>query len=202
MPTISLTDFVDFLAKSGIPKLSHVRHLKSRGDYSPAEDFWRQLHDGIIEFHKSGQTNKKLLDGICGAVTDKKKRANYLNAVRQYKSFLGRKNVKWFKPPHTKWRHGKLSVAIEPDLGLIINGNRHIVTLYFKGTPLTIAKAEMYLVMMENSRSSAKPTDALAILDVQRKKLISSTSPSHTLVPLLEGEAQAFTTVWTQIRED
>ena len=39
MPDVSLTEFVDFVGKSGNPKLTLVRQIKERGEYSPAEDF-------------------------------------------------------------------------------------------------------------------------------------------------------------------
>ncbi|MGC8623940.1 MAG: hypothetical protein ACP5VQ_01585 [Phycisphaerae bacterium] len=35
MPEISLTDFVDFLIKSGTPKLTKVTQIKQRPDYNP-----------------------------------------------------------------------------------------------------------------------------------------------------------------------
>lgn len=141
MPEISLTDFVDFVAKSGSPKLTLVRQLKSRGDYDPVEDFWRKLRMGIVEFHEKSK-EKSWLDGITAGLTDIKKIKNYPNVIAQYKSFLGRKAITWFKPPFIHWKHGGLDVRVNPELGLVINGKRHIVKLYFKNAPLTKNKAD------------------------------------------------------------
>ena len=37
---VSLTDFVDFVSKSGRPKLTQVQHVKWRPKYDPKTDFW------------------------------------------------------------------------------------------------------------------------------------------------------------------
>ncbi len=61
MPEISLTDFVDFVIKAGPPKLTKVREIKTRVEYSPKLDFWKILRDGIRDFHRTGQPLEGLL---------------------------------------------------------------------------------------------------------------------------------------------
>ena len=39
MAEISLTDFVDFVIKSGSPKLTKVKSAKTRPDYDPKTDY-------------------------------------------------------------------------------------------------------------------------------------------------------------------
>lgn len=199
MPEISLTDFVDFVAKSGTPKLTHVRRLKGRGEYSPAGDFWKRLRDGIIEFHKRETLNKSTLDSIAKGLTDSKKQNNYPRAIRQYKAFLGRKRITWFKPPSECWSHSGLDVRVNPELGLVINGKRHIVKLYFKGTPLVRNKAEMILLLMQQALPDTHAGDVFAVLDVQSKKLIASADPDPFLMPLLLGEAGALAAIWSSL---
>ena len=199
MPEISLTDFVDFVAKSGTPKLTHVRQIKSRGDYNPAEDFWRLLRTGIVKHHRTNEKDKKKLDAIIKDLTDSKKSGNYPNAIKQYKSFLGRKKIKWFKPPKNTWVFGDLELRVNPELGLVINGQRHIVKLYFKKMKLTKSKADLILLLLQDGLPTAKLGDEYSILDVQNKKLFSSNAPDPTFLPLLQGEAMNFATIWNQL---
>ncbi|MBK9648054.1 MAG: hypothetical protein IPO67_23360 [Deltaproteobacteria bacterium] len=48
MPEISLTDFVNFVTRIGSARLTLVREIRSRGDYDPIRDFWRDLRDGLV----------------------------------------------------------------------------------------------------------------------------------------------------------
>jgi hypothetical protein len=43
MPSISLTDFVDFVVATGTSKLTKVRQIKRRPQYHPAFDHWKSL---------------------------------------------------------------------------------------------------------------------------------------------------------------
>jgi len=57
MPEISLTKFVDFVIKSGTPKMTQVRAIKKRrvDGYDPSHDYYRKLRDGIVELHQQGR---------------------------------------------------------------------------------------------------------------------------------------------------
>jgi hypothetical protein len=78
MPEISLTEFVDFVIKSGTPKLTAVRHIKAMhaDEYHPMRDYWKTLRDGIVEMHEQGQP-KSALDDVVRRVTAANKRQNY-----------------------------------------------------------------------------------------------------------------------------
>lgn len=199
MPEISLTDLVDFVAKSGTPRLTHVRKIKARGDYSPAEDFWRRLRLNIVEHHSTGQPNRDSLDETLENLADPKKRRNYEAAIRSYKSFLGRKRIQWFQPNSTRWSAGGLTVRINPELGLVINGARHHIKLYFKADPISKSKADMILLLMEQNLINKQTNDHFCLLDVQRGKMFSSTSPDASVMPLLVGEATAFAAIWDHL---
>jgi len=199
MPRISLTDFVDFVVKSGTPKLTKVRELKNRGDYDPATDFWKPLRKAIIDYHKSGG-DKRQLDAILSKISDPKKQNRYPSAVAGYKKFIGRKIVKWFDPPKHLWTRSGLDVRVNPELGLEYNSQRHIIKLYFKDEKPNKQKFDVVLAMMEEAlRSKLKAGDTLAILDVSNSKLHTSSGPQPSLTPLLVGEAAGFVATWNQI---
>jgi len=57
---LSLTDFVDFVCKSGSTKLTKVKQIKNREDYSPATDFYKALREGIQDIHRKNGKKKEL----------------------------------------------------------------------------------------------------------------------------------------------
>ncbi len=86
MTKISLTDFVDFVIKSGTPKLTKVKQIKGRGEYSPASDFWKNLREAIVDYHKADSSNKKLLDNATKQ-KDAKRAKHYPSRIAGYKKF-------------------------------------------------------------------------------------------------------------------
>ena len=88
---VSLTDFVEFAIKSGSPKLTKVRQVKFRGDYHPAQDFWKPLREEIVQLHQQRRP-KNDLDRFLRTLSDAKKHIRYTECVRGYKRFLGRKS--------------------------------------------------------------------------------------------------------------
>ena len=84
---ISLTDFIDFVSKSGGSKMTKVKQIKKRDAYQPFADFYKGLREGIIETHEKGLP-KKELNKIIDELTDPKKISNYKEAIEGYKKFL------------------------------------------------------------------------------------------------------------------
>lgn len=193
MPEISLTEFVDFAIKSGTPKLTAVRRIRAQhaAGYHPARDYWRKLRDGIVEMHEQGQA-KSALDALVKGVDDANKRKNYPVAARAYKKFLGQKSVAWFEPVRANWRHGNLSVRINPELGLILDGAPHLVKLYFKEQKLTKERVAIISHMMRAALGPRAKGAKVALLDVRNSRLHAFGAPAPDLLPLLEGEALAF----------
>jgi hypothetical protein len=199
MPDISLTDFVDFVIKAGTPKLTKVTEIKHRPEYSPAFDFWKPLRDGIRDFHKGGGANKSDLDQIMLGINDVKKQRRYPEAIRAYKRFLGRKQITWFDPPGDVWSHAGLNVRVNPELGLEIDGQRHIIKLYFKEEAPTKSRLQVILELMRLSlEGSPESTDIFSVLDVSNTKLTSETA-NGMVEPLLKGEAASFMQIWTSV---
>jgi hypothetical protein len=198
MPEISLTDFVDFVASLGPPKLTKVRHLKSRGDYDPAADFWKRLREAIQTMHREGHP-KSHLDKVLVGLTDKNKITAYPAAIKAYKKFLGTKTVTWFDPPHALWTEGELAVRINPELGLEINGKRYIVKLHFKRKP-ALSKPRMdvilHIMTQELGHAAKNLNSAVGVLDLPNAKLITPTVAVPNLGLVLKAEAAAFMTMW------
>jgi hypothetical protein len=197
---VSLTDFVDFVSKSGRPKLTQVQHVKWRPKYHPQTDFWRPLREAIIDFHRTNQSQKSVLDGALSGITHKPKLTAYPLALAGYKKFLGKKAIQALPDIRSSWNHGNLNVNVNPELALSIQGVPHVVKLYFKAEPLTMKNAELILLMMADSLGGhVSPDTVMSLLDVQRGKLFTTTGVDEVLKPLLQGEAASFETMWNQL---
>lgn len=130
--SVSLTSFMDFIYKTGTPKLTVVRNYKN-SEYSPAFDFYKQLREAIIEFHaNSSYSSKEYFDKFLLTVSDNKKISNYNQVIKGYKKFLGRKKIDWFEPPKAVFSYRTLSVNVNPELGLVIDNQPYLIKLYFK----------------------------------------------------------------------
>lgn len=193
---LSLTDFVDFVCKSGSTKLTKVKQIKTREDYSPATDFYKALREGIQDIHrKNGK--KKELKTILDRVSDPKKIKNYIESIEGYKKFWGRKEPIWFEPPMKHWIVNELDVRINPELGLELEGKKHLIKLYFKSDKLSKEKITQVLTLMESELRSEVSSDVnMAILDVKNGKLFIKEDRDLTLLPLLKGEAMSFEIMW------
>jgi hypothetical protein len=200
MAKISLTEFVDFVAKAGTPKLTHVRTVKQNHltGYDPRTDFYKSFRDGLVHFHQQGKP-RSVLDQLVVGQTDTKKQTAYPDLLKGYKKFLGRKNIGWFTPPHKDWTHSGLTISINPELGLDINGTRHAIKLYFKADKLTKFRMDAVTQLMNHVLTDGPTSPTFSILDVRNGKLISSPVPQPSLMPLLEGEAMSFAAMYSQI---
>ena len=193
MPEVSLTEFVDFVIKSGTPRLTQVRMIRRRHEegYDPSRDFYRKLRDGIVELHQEGQP-KSSLDALAKGIPDRNKRNTYPVLVRAYKKFLGKKQTAWYEPYKTHWEYGKLRVRVNPELGLSINGDDHLIKLYFKDQKLTKDRVAVISQMMLDALGDDAEGQNVALLDVRNSRLHVFDAPDPALKPLLEGEALAF----------
>lgn len=193
---LSLTDFVDFVCKSGSTKLTKVKQIKNREDYSPATDFYKALREGIQDIHrKNGK--KKELKIILEKVSDPKKIKNYIESIDGYKKFWGRKEPVWFEPPMKHWIVSELDVRINPELGLEFDDKKYLIKLYFKNDKLSKEKITQVLTLMESElRSKVDPDVNMAILDVKNGKIFIKEDRDLTLLPLLKGEAMNFEIIW------
>ena len=194
---ISLTDFVDFVIKSGSPKLTHVKHIKKRPEYHPTYDFYKIVREGIQQYHQDGNS-KSQLDDILQNVNDQRKIPKYSKIIKGYKKFIGKKKISYFAPPFDHWRIGNLDVRINPEIGLNIDGNTHIIKLYFKAEDLSKNRITQILALM-NEVFKKNGNYKFSIIDIRKSKLHTYEDNNNDLIPLLKGEANSFETIWLNI---
>ena len=199
MPRISLTDLVDVVTSSGVPKATKISQIKRRPEYEPQFDFYKPLRDAIQAMHQSGSP-KSELDKLKSTLTDEKKISNYPSAISGYKKWLGKKLVTWFEPPREQLSEAGIDVIINPELGLEIDGVRHIVKLYFKSEKLTKLKIDVINEAMERAlRPTAKKNDLMTVVDVRRGKAFLGAGPSEKLSSMVGAELAYIAYLWPKV---
>ena len=202
---IYLSDFISFVNKTGTAKMTQVRNIQRRNPYEPFMDFYKILRDCIVDLHKENKSIK-VLDHLLESLTDENKKKNYPDAIKGYKRFLGRKNFNWFAPPKSCLKIGNLSVIINPEIGLEEikqDGTScfYVIKLYFKKEKLSSFQASEILTLMEMGlREKVKDQEIkFALLDVRNNKLRIKMNHETKEMPLLEGEANSFVTIWNKL---
>jgi len=198
---VSLTDFVDFMCKTGKSKISKVKAIKKmkNSPYSVAKDFYKPLRDGIINLHK---LNKNLgsLDTIWRVATDKKKQTAYPNVISGYKRFLSGKDVTWIKRPKAKSRtYRNLEIRINPELCLAFGSNEHIIKLYFKKDRLSRNHALSINNLMQTTLGNGKTRSSFGVLDVRNSNLIEELPVNGEFVQMVNDEAENFLRLYNSI---
>ena len=199
MPTLSLTDFVDIAGKTGTTKATKIAEVKHRPKYNPAFDFYKALREGIAEAHQNNQP-KGSLDQLLSHLTDSKKQANYPAAIAGYKKWWGKKQVVWFTPPRAEYLQSGISVTINPELGLEINGQRFIIKLYFKPEPVPKLRMDIVLELMGTALGAqCKKNETLALLDVRQSKLFTLGPVNKTILAMVNAELAYVASIWPSL---
>lgn len=200
MPRISLTDFVDFVSKVGPPKITKVRQIKARLAYHPSRDHYKYLRDGIKTYHADGHPNKTAyFANLIANAPDAKKRARFLLLANAYKRFWGNKIIICEDRDNVIWSHGDLEVNVNPELCLTIDGEKHLIKLYFKADELTKLRIDVILYLMQNALPEIPDVDNYSLLYIEKNRLLTEPNPDPTLQYLLQAEAEGFMTIYNAL---
>lgn len=200
--SIGLTQFIDFTIKGSSAKTTMVRKIKYQQEYNPAFDYWKALRDGIRKFHEQNH-DIIFFDGLINEL-DPKKRENYISSIKQYLKFIKGKDIEWFDPGKAIWTSNELVVRSSPELGLIINGQPHLIKLYFKGKTERIDKRNISttITLMNTSTFEKKVhvTEAhRSVLNIHKNRLHSDTTVDTDRLLALQSEAAQFMYIWENI---
>jgi hypothetical protein len=197
---ITQSDFIDFTMKTGLPRQTKVREIKERPEYDPKTDFWRQLRTGLIEYHRDGCPDPDQLDDIMRGISNPRKLSAYPPRIDGHKKFVRKKSIEWLRPPRTTWSGSGLTVIVNPEIGMTIDGVTYVTKLYFKEDSPTRSQVDLSLGMMDISLKGHVPEGTvMSILDVEAAKLYVPGSRTASVGPVLAGEAAAFVTIWNSL---
>lgn len=199
---ISLTEFMNFVNKSGSAKATVVNKSKnSREDeYEHYKDYWLRLREKISTVHKKSLSHDDLRELVNVIHPDKKN--NYKEAIEGYIKFWKSRKIQWFNPPRKTWIVGDIRIELNPELGLEIKDKLYVIKLYTAaGSDIDKKHADLILNLMEKElRSKVGGSEVIfAVLDVKRGKLFENKTKDTSLYPLLNGEARSFETIWKSI---
>jgi hypothetical protein len=195
MAKISLTKFLDFTTANGTGRLTQVRQVKAQDGtrYSPATDFWRPLRDGIREEFESGWEGAESLRRLRHASRDPKKHDRYAECLRGLAAWTKGRSFSSSTRKAGTWTSGRLTVVVNPELVLDIDGRQTAVKLYFRRKRLTKPRVDTLLHLLDAGLPGrARP----GILDVPRGRLIVETVTVSGLDIVLQGDAAQFMTMW------
>lgn len=199
MPKLTMTEFLDVVSKTAGSKATKVRQIKNKPEYHPSTDFYKPIREEIAAGHKRGGT-KADLQGFVDSYPEKKKVGHFQAIVNGYVKWWGKKGVKWFAPPSSVYANGGFEISVKPEIGLEVDGKRHLIKLYFKPDPLTKPRIELAIQLMESTlRPKARPTDFMSIMDIRKSKLSISTGPSTLLEAVLSAEMKYIADLWPNL---
>jgi hypothetical protein len=197
MDRISLTYFVDFVLATGAPKLRGVRDYKGRKD-DLCSDFYRPIREAVVNMHRQG-LSASTLDNVCRNETDETRKKHYSRVVAGYRAFLAEGAKNYFEPPRSGLPLGALEVDVNPELGLVIDGKKHLVKLYFRNDALTPRRTAVVLALLSRGLCESQPELVPAILDVRSAKLHTTAMTSPRIDILLRGEAASFAAMYDAV---
>lgn len=200
MPKISLTTFIDFVHKSGPPRLTCVRQAKRQYESTDGfQDYWRLLREQIVRVHKEN-LNLSELDEVLLHVKKADRKRNYSLCIANYKKLFGKKNIAWEGTTKALWEHEDLTVSVNPELCLNINSSKYIIKLYFKSdNRLSKQKLDVIYYLMDKTKSKNKISYTSAVVDLQNGKFLPQTTPVQNVEILLKGEATSFLAMWNSL---
>lgn len=193
MNSFSFGSFVDFVLTSGTGKITQVRHLKQGRD-ELFSDLYRPLREAIVDMHSKG-LDTVVLDTLAETAIDPRERRIFPKLVGGYKKFLWQGKMTWFEPPMRDYPLGQISVRVNPEVGLLIDGRPHVIKLYFRGDPLSPQRTMVSNQLLANALSSTWPGTGFAVLDVRRARLFPY-RPKPEIGLLLKAEAASLSTLY------
>lgn len=188
--------FIDFVLTSGTGKLGIVKQLKQGRD-ERFSDFYRPVRETVADMHRRGG-DVSALDALLVSLVDPRERRVFPKVVRGYQRFLEKHRVQWFEPPFRSRPLDPITVDVNPELGLLINGRPHAIKLYFRGDPPSPQRVMVTNELMYGAFSATWPGTVCATLDVRRAKLFPY-RPKPEIGALLRAEAACFSNLWNAL---
>jgi len=196
MESISLSYFVDFVLTSGTGRLTSVKQLKEGRD-ERFSDFYRPVREAVVDMHQKG-LDTAALDDLLTSLVDPREKRIFPKIVGGYKKFLRQGRMTWFEPPSRDYSLGPLSVRVNPELGLLIDGRPHAIKLYFRGDPLSPQRTLFVNQLLANAMATTWPGTVFAVLDVRRAKLYPY-RPKSEVGLLLSAEAASLSQLYATV---
>jgi hypothetical protein len=200
MTRVSFTKFLDFSASNGEPKAEAALSAwrQSNTPYDPVRDYHKRMREALKTTERSG-LNPDWPAFISGQAP--KKQANFSDTVEKYSAWRdGYEAVTWFEPPRANWSSTEFHVVVNPELGLVLDGQRHAIKIFLNRKPLSRLKAQVGGLMMHQALAQAAPGCHFSIFDVKAETFHTFNGATEKLQYLLIGEAAHMSAIISAVR--
>jgi hypothetical protein len=188
---VSMSDFLNHCLIAGPGRVRDARRIKTFGG---GADFYRPVRETIVDMHEKGLWSEPL-DQMVASLVDPREKRIFPRVVRGYKKFLCSARMTWFEPPMRDWPLGPLTVRVNPEVGLLIDGRPHAIKLYFGSDEIAPWCARLTTQILCSALASTWPGTVFAVLDVRRAKLFTA-RPRADHEALLRAEAACLGHLW------
>lgn len=199
MVEVSVTKFLDFVHKSGLPRMTCLKDIKKQYgiDYAVERDYYKWVREKIIEVIKNGLPVNDL-NKILNLTHKQDKIRNYRQCIEGFSTFANKHTLEWCGTDRGEWIHNGLAIIVNPELLVKVDGKKYMIKLYFKTDPISKARSECIFYLFETAMKKSKNYTP-AILNCRTSSLIQKTKTVPDIQVLLQAEADAFLTMWNSL---
>lgn len=197
---ITFAQFLSYLLCTDVARLD-CAHSLVRAE--PPMDTHKDIRTALVDIHRRG------LDPMdassYGSQDGPPETIPSPTIIAGHQAFLrSAGEVSWFEPPYRPIEVGPLTVGVDPEMGLTVNGVPHVIKLYLSRDPLVMGRRAMTLALMGAAFSRTWPGVTFGVLDVRRGKLHTHPDKGSTLHPkllaLMTAEAYGLHELWTELQ--
>jgi len=186
---VDVKQFVDFVFKSGTPRLTVVKQIKKRTEYKVGEDYWKDLRDVIHDIH-IGTGNYDLVPEVLRRLAVPDRKDNYTKAARAFERWYQKYEGYRIEPPKFTWVVSGLEVRANPELAFEGPDGLTLVKVNFNKDRLPKARALAWneVIFAATEQAGITPAQVLT-LNVQVSDTVLSVASDPPLRRLLALEA-------------
>lgn len=196
---VSLRRFAQYALATGAQRRVMVAdHRETVGtEWSPITDPYRFLIQAVVRMHETGGGTSALDDAIDRERTERR-RGVIRDAAGDYVAWLDQAGtVSYFPVVATTWVCRNACVRVNPELGLVIDGQKYAVKLHMVKQRVTAAEAGMMTSVMRAALDGSVPSDCrMAVLDVRTGVLHIESPGNAWAIAQIEDAAEDLATRW------
>jgi hypothetical protein len=200
MTVASLTVFTDFVQSSGKRRTGKVKAAvrQQTPAYSKDGDYYRLLRGRVISYIRRKRTYKELLDVVDLAKQGHKKK-NYRECLASVSRMMANHSITWVGTLKGLWECGSLSVRVNPEFVVSLDGKLYATRMYFRKDELSDVGKGCILFLINNIIADSNCDYSPAIWDIRREMIITESSVKLLPISLMQAEASAFEMLWNEL---
>ena len=201
MKHVGFTKFLEFTAQTGSAKAASAlaAYNHDTSTITPRTHYYENLREALVKAEKTGG----YYDWEA-FITDQREEAQHLTRdalIKYYKWKSNYASAAWYDPPKQVWALPEFDVNINPEIGLILDGEVYAIKLYLSNKKISNLKAQAGGLIMEKMFRDRCPDTKFAILDVKAEKFHVFHGASERLDYLLIGETAHMSAIMSAAKQ-